>query len=1295
MQRGLSEPQGTLDPRSGSRLAGVRLAERYQVLGPIGAGGMGEVFVAHDTTLERPVAIKRLRQEAALSRANVDRLRNEARLNAQLQHPNIVTVYDVVQLDGVEHIVSELVDGDSLRELVGASRPSLGRALEIAIEVVRGLEFAHSRKVIHRDLKTENVLVGRDGAVKIADFGIALLAEQSAADDEARVPLGTPRAMSPEQSMGEPTDERSDLFSLGVLIYEIVGGASPFLCANAAETMRAVRTSKQRPLADLHSGIPVELSRLVDRLLEKQRTLRPFSASEVLHDLVAIHERVASEGSRRRASSLEKKRVAALWLKAEIRDAAFAESALAAERFVAFQSMVAEEAAKAGGGVVSVVGGEIAVCFGHVETQEHDCERAAALALHVLSSRDLLVSIKAGLDIGDVFVSTGDRPIIVGPTIEQAARLARAVGPGELVVTTRVQSRIARRYHLVPRPLHERGAEAGADLGLCYEVVGASHASPEESVRVPIVGRDALLTAIRSIVSSPKTTRRRVVALRGEAGVGKSRIVGELREGWAAAGARVHVIRGTPETQYSPFGALRPALRAWFGLDAAKDLEEARARVAEGVSRALGGSDSDDTVAALSIVCGCARDSDRTRVRSFYQREQRREVEDAVVRLITDAASRADVVVIAEDAHWFDHSSWDVMLELIAEPRGAAVVATYRPDFHDDWAREEGVTVFDVERLDAREARRMVGALAPAPLPDALVDRILESSAGLPLVLEELTRASVARPTGDGAELLAAVFSSLGDQVAARLEPLSPSLRRTIDLAAVLGLSASRDVLCAATGEGTQSAGYVGALVDRGLLRTIADEEHRIGFSHPLVREEVLRRMDDERRVEMHRRVVDLFDANPAAFGSRPETLAHHCQGAGLYDRAVEAWHRAGVAAAEDGAHPIALQHFERALTIIPSCSVEQRAFDLEAAVRASRGASLAMAHGWGAEAVTVNNRELAAVLRRGGAEPQPMSLWQEWAIGYATGNMLAITKALAQIEDLVATSSAPGLLRYLLHSGRGITYLHLGRLPQARQSLEAALAALPEFLPMLRELGQPEPIVTPAAYLAWVELLVGDTKLALSRQSAIETDPSFDAAQRSCAASFGTTLFLATGDVAGAVERANVVESPAGVGLALQHHAAANVALGVGKLYAAAKGEAVDVVATIDATRASFETWRGGFMRPGSVVQCVGIAEGCLAVANAGALSSAAIAAARRHARELLDFALHEVTVLDPGIHRYYASEIFRADGLWHRSAGDSARAAAAFREARTRAQRVDAGEAGGAWFLLDRIARASEGEG
>src|SRR5690349_2395855 len=122
---------------------------------------MAEVFVAHDVTLDRPVAIKRLLDTESPTEAHLEKLRREARLNAQLHHPNIVTVYDVVRHEGVDHIVSELVDGDSLRDLVAATKPSLLQTIDIAIAIARGLEFAHSRQVIHRDLKTENILIGR------------------------------------------------------------------------------------------------------------------------------------------------------------------------------------------------------------------------------------------------------------------------------------------------------------------------------------------------------------------------------------------------------------------------------------------------------------------------------------------------------------------------------------------------------------------------------------------------------------------------------------------------------------------------------------------------------------------------------------------------------------------------------------------------------------------------------------------------------------------------------------------------------------------------------------------------------------------------------------------------------------------------------------------------------------------------------------------------------------------------------------------------------------------------------
>ena len=202
---------------------------------------MGEVFLAHDERLDRHVAIKRIRPEAGTSPDQRERFRREARVAARLNHPAIVQIYDILQEGEVEHIVMEYVEGETLRSL--SREPlDLPLALRLAREIADGLDSAHREGIVHRDLKSENVLVTRSGHAKIGDFGIAkqLLAGNEPQLTQVNVVLGTYRAMSPEQARGEAVDHRSDLFSLGILFYEILAGRSPFEAENPLATLNRI-----------------------------------------------------------------------------------------------------------------------------------------------------------------------------------------------------------------------------------------------------------------------------------------------------------------------------------------------------------------------------------------------------------------------------------------------------------------------------------------------------------------------------------------------------------------------------------------------------------------------------------------------------------------------------------------------------------------------------------------------------------------------------------------------------------------------------------------------------------------------------------------------------------------------------------------------------------------------------------------------------------------------------------------------------------------------------------------------
>jgi serine/threonine-protein kinase len=266
----------------------------YRILKELGAGGMGAVFLAYDERLDRKVAIKRIHPEAVGRARRRERFRREARLAARLSHPAIIQVYDILLEDDADSIVMEYVEGRNLQQMIEHGPLAVHRALELAREIADGLDTAHRHGIVHRDLKTENVLVTPEGRPKIADFGIA----KRLATDPEDAPgapedsltrdhgvLGTWRAMAPEQARGEEVDARTDLFAFGVLLYELLTGRSPFTAENGLATLHRVIHTQQTPARQINPAIPAAVSDLVDHLLEKNPALRPQSAGQVRREL--------------------------------------------------------------------------------------------------------------------------------------------------------------------------------------------------------------------------------------------------------------------------------------------------------------------------------------------------------------------------------------------------------------------------------------------------------------------------------------------------------------------------------------------------------------------------------------------------------------------------------------------------------------------------------------------------------------------------------------------------------------------------------------------------------------------------------------------------------------------------------------------------------------------------------------------------------------------------------------------------------------------------------------------------
>src|SRR5687767_1596890 len=273
----------------------------YEVLSFISRGGMGEVYLAQDKRLSRKVALKLLPSAFTKDNDRLRRFEQEARAASALNHPNIITIYEIFQANSTHVIATEFVEGETLRHRLGRSSLSLNEALTIAIQIADALNAAHQAGIIHRDIKPENVMLRPDGYVKVLDFGLAKLSEQSSPTVAAEAPtrqvrtgsgvvMGTAGYMSPEQARGKEVDARSDVFSFGALIYEMISGERPFEGETASDTLAAILKSDPPPISDFLPGAPPELVRIVNKTLRKDREERYQFVKELLIDLRALKQ---------------------------------------------------------------------------------------------------------------------------------------------------------------------------------------------------------------------------------------------------------------------------------------------------------------------------------------------------------------------------------------------------------------------------------------------------------------------------------------------------------------------------------------------------------------------------------------------------------------------------------------------------------------------------------------------------------------------------------------------------------------------------------------------------------------------------------------------------------------------------------------------------------------------------------------------------------------------------------------------------------------------------------------------
>src|SRR2546430_4884426 len=294
--------------------AGTKLG-RYEIRSKIGEGGMGEVYRAYDGAMHREVAIKVLPAALSADKDRLARFEQEAQSAGALNHPNILVIHHIDTHDGAPYIVSELLEGETLRQRMSGTALAQRRVIDYASQIAHGLAAAHEKGIVHRDLKPDNIFITKDGRVKILDFGIAKLTQPDGNLSQTEIPtrrvdtdpgvvMGTVGYMSPEQVKGRPVDHRSDIFSFGAILYEMLSGRRAFHGESAAETMSAILKEDPPDLSETNHNVSPALERLVNHCLEKNPEERFHSASDLAFALEALSGSTSISGQTMTAISV-------------------------------------------------------------------------------------------------------------------------------------------------------------------------------------------------------------------------------------------------------------------------------------------------------------------------------------------------------------------------------------------------------------------------------------------------------------------------------------------------------------------------------------------------------------------------------------------------------------------------------------------------------------------------------------------------------------------------------------------------------------------------------------------------------------------------------------------------------------------------------------------------------------------------------------------------------------------------------------------------------------------------------
>lgn len=939
-----------------------RTLAHYKILEGIGEGGMGIVYKAEDIKLNRPVALKFLSKEFTGSRKARERFKREAQAAAALNHPNIVVIYEIDEFKKQTFIAMEYVAGETLKEKIETRGLLLKDIIDIAIQCCEALIEAHKRKIIHRDIKPQNVILDKSNRVKIVDFGLAKFEGKQKITDKI-VRIGTVNYMSPEQARGDEPDLRTDLWSLGVVLYEMVTGKRPFDGESEPEIIESILSKVPLPPTEIRSDLPAELEEIISRCLKKDRRDRYPGAQPLLDDLKELLKSAELKEEKQELKAAQKEKKAAD--RAAERRQATVMSAEISGHDEMLEELDAEEAAaimnrcfdmlnviveKHGGGSGKIMGSSLTALFGVPKAIEDAPKRAVNAAIEMRSGltrfnkeNNLTTPLNIRIGINTGMVIAGAAYPLTGDTLSLASQFKELAPKGHIYAGQATYKYTGNEFDYKRlKPTILTGRTKFTTVFELLSTRGKLHRpelSPERMIYSDMVGREKELDKLKLHLLKVINGEGSLVSVIGEAGIGKSRLTAELKREKDIEKITLLEGRALATGKNLSYHPIIDILKNWAAIKDENSEEQSFVKLETAIAN-IDPRGVREVFPFVATMMGWKLTGDHERrVKGIAGGALEKLILKNVRELFIKISAAKPIVLLIEDLHWADISSIELLESLfrLTENHPALFINLFRPDYEETGERILRTTRERYNRIHAKiclqplkedECEKLIQNLVKTnELPKEIKTAITNRADGNPFFIEEVIRSFIDEgivELKDGEFRVSKKIDSvvipetIQDVLMARIDMLDETTKTILKEASVIGRFFFYKILAKVTESTKNPVDKLEYLKRIQLIRERTRfEEIEYLFKHALVQEVTYASILLRKRKELHLKVAGAIESVfPGKLHEFYGMLALHYSIGESVEKAEQYLIKAGEEAAKAAASSEALHYYQEALRI-------------------------------------------------------------------------------------------------------------------------------------------------------------------------------------------------------------------------------------------------------------------------------------------------------------------------------------------------------------------------------------------